>query len=56
MDVNTYDATLRLAGLVALASDTAQDMLYVVPLPPAVFAGAGMLGLCLGVRTLRRRG
>jgi hypothetical protein len=28
----------------------------VVPLPPAVFAGAGLLGLGLGVRAWRRRG
>lgn len=55
LDGSTYDSSLRLAGLRALASDTAQDMLYVVPLPPAVFAGAGMLGLCFGVRTMRRR-
>lgn len=51
----TFDSSLRLAGLRALTSSTAEDMLYVVPLPPAVFAGAGMLGLCFGVRTLRRR-
>lgn len=55
LDGSTFDGTLRLAGLRALASDTAQDMLYVVPLPPAAFAGAGLLGLCFGVRTLRRR-
>jgi hypothetical protein len=55
LDGSTFDSSLRLAGLLALASDTAQDMLYVVPLPPAAFAGMGLLGACLGVRTMRRR-
>jgi hypothetical protein len=55
-DAGTFDATLRLGGLRALINGARQDMLYVVPLPPAVFAGAGLLGLGLGVRAWRRRG
>lgn len=54
-DENTYDSSLRLNGLRAMVSEGQQDMLYVVPLPPAAFAGLGMLGGIAGVRTLRRR-
>jgi hypothetical protein len=50
-----FDATLRTAGLRAIAAPGQQDMLYIVPLPPAAFAGAGVLCLGFGVRTLRRR-
>jgi hypothetical protein len=55
LDGSTFDASLRLNGLRALANPEGQDMLYVVPLPPAAWAGAGMLALGFGVRTVRRR-
>jgi hypothetical protein len=55
MDDNTFDSSLRLNGLRAMVADDQQDMLYVVPLPPAAFAGLGMLGTIAGVRTIRRR-
>jgi hypothetical protein len=55
LDDDTFDASLRLNGLVALANANGQDMLYVIPLPPAAWAGAGMLAACFGVRTIRRR-
>ena len=55
MDQQTFDPSARLGGLKAMVTAGQQDMLYVVPLPPAAFAGLGMLGLGLGVRTLRRR-
>lgn len=54
-DTNTFDASLRLGGLRALVNGARQDMLYVVPLPPAVFAGAGLLAVGFGIRALRRR-
>ncbi len=55
MNAQTFDPAARISGLRAMVADGRQDMLYVVPLPPAAFAGAGvMLGLG-GVRTLRRR-
>lgn len=58
MDSSTFDASMRMDGLVAIVAEGQQDMLWVVnavPLPPAAFAGMGMLGLCAGVRTIRRR-
>lgn len=55
MDQQTFDGSLRVAGLRALLSDGSQDLLYVVPLPPAAFAGAGLLAACFGVRAARRR-
>ncbi len=55
MDDNTFDSSLRLNGLKAMVSEGQQDMLYVVPLPPAALAGLGMLGGIAGVRTIRRR-
>lgn len=55
MDAQTFDASLRLGGLRALTNANRQDLLYVVPLPPAAFAGLGMLGLGFGVRAVRRR-
>lgn len=55
MDTNTFDENLRLQGLMAAVAEGQQDMLYVVPLPPAAFAGLGMLGTIAGVRTIRRR-
>jgi hypothetical protein len=54
-DDGTFDDSLRLNGLRAMVADGQQDMLYVVPLPPAAFAGLGMLGGIAGVRTIRRR-
>ncbi len=54
-DASTFDSTLRLTGLRALVNGSRQDMLYVVPLPPAAFAGAGLLAVGFGVRALRRR-
>jgi len=54
-DVNTFDENARLNGLRAIVADGQQDMLFVVPLPPAAFAGLGMLGSIAGVRTIRRR-
>lgn len=51
----SFDPTLRLNGLRGLVNASRQDMLYVVPLPPAAFAGAGLLALAFGVRALRRR-
>ena len=55
MDDETFDSSLRLNGLKAVVAEGQQDMLYVVPLPPAAFAGLGMLGTIAGVRTIRRR-
>ncbi len=51
----SFDSSLRLAGLKALVNEGRQDMLYVVPLPPAAFAGAGLLAAAFGVRAVRRR-
>ena len=36
LDNSTFDPTLRLANLRAVANQDRQDMLYIVPLPPAV--------------------
>lgn len=55
MDAQSFDASLRLSGLKGLVNDSRQDLLYVVPLPPAAFAGMGMLAVGFGVRTMRRR-
>lgn len=55
MNSATFDSSLRTGGLMAAAAPGQQDMLFVVPLPPAVFAGSGMLAFGLGVRVLRRR-
>lgn len=55
MSENTFNSELRLSGLKAIVAEGQQDMLYVVPLPPAAFAGLGMLGTIAGVRTIRRR-
>jgi len=54
-NVQTFDSSLRLHGLKAIVAEGQQDMLYVVPLPPAAFAGLGMLGGLAGFRTVRRR-
>lgn len=55
MNPSTFDDSLRVGGLRAAVAVGEQDMLYVVPLPPAVFAGAGLLLAGLGVRAYRRR-
>lgn len=55
MDSQTFDGGLRVQGLKAIVAPGQQDMLYVVPLPPAAFAGLGMLGSIAGIRTIRRR-
>ena len=49
------NAQMSLEGLRAIAAPGQQDMLYIVPLPPAAMAGAGLLAFGLGVRTIRRR-
>ncbi len=54
-DAQTFDSSLRLNGLRAIVAEGQQDMLYVVPLPPAAFAGLGMLGGIAGIRSARRR-
>ena len=53
--MNGFDASARANGLVAAVAEGRQDMLYVVPLPPAAFAGAGVLLIGAGVRAYRRR-
>jgi len=55
MSSTTFDSSLRTDGLKAVAASGQQDMLFIVPLPPAAFAGAGLLVAAFGVRTLRRR-
>lgn len=54
-DAQTFDGSMRLNGLRAIVANGQQDMLYVVPLPPAAFAGLGMLGGIAGIRSVRRR-
>ena len=39
----------------AVVADGEQDQLFIVPLPTSAIAGAGMLGMCMGVRSIRRR-
>ncbi|RMH26325.1 MAG: hypothetical protein D6692_09505 [Planctomycetota bacterium] len=53
--MNGFDSSARANGLVAAVAEGRQDMLYVVPLPPAAFAGAGLLLIGAGVRAYRRR-
>lgn len=55
MSETTFDASLRTSGLRAVVAAGQQDMLYIVPLPPAAFAGAGLLAVGFGVRAVRRR-
>ena len=55
MNSHSFNSSLRIQGLKAMVSEGQQDMLYVVPLPPAAFAGLGMLGGLGGVRIMRRR-
>lgn len=50
------DFAVRFKGLANGGSDKILgNEVNVVPLPAGVLAGAGLLGMCLGVRTLRRR-
>jgi hypothetical protein len=57
--MNTLTAAIgnnnRVAGLRAMVAPNAQDQLYVVPLPPAAFAGLATLAGIAGVSRLRRR-
>lgn len=46
---------LMAARLMAAVTTGEQDMLYIVPLPSAALAGIGLLGMCMGVRAVRRR-
>lgn len=55
LDDSTFDSSLRTNGLRAAVASNQQDMLYIVPLPPAAFAGAGLLAVGFGVRQVRRR-
>ncbi len=55
LDDDTFDSSLRTSGLRAAVASNQQDMLYIVPLPPAAFAGAGLLAVGFGVRQIRRR-
>ena len=50
---NTYN--IMQSRLRAAVNDGAQDQLYVVPLPSAAWASLGMLGMCAGVRSIKRR-
>lgn len=49
------DTDARVSGLMAMTTEGSQDMLYVVPLPPAAFAGLATLVGIAGVSRLRRR-
>jgi hypothetical protein len=55
LNESSFDADLRLNGLRAVVAEGQQDMLYVVPLPPAAFAGMGLLGGMVVARRLRQR-
>lgn len=50
-----YGSGDTVKGLRAMVSGNSQDMLYVVPLPPAAFAGLATLVGVAGVARLRRR-
>ncbi len=47
-------SSYKVAGLVALTSSNTQDQLAIVPLPPAAFAGLGLLGVAGVARRLRK--
>jgi len=53
--VNQGTRALMASRLRAAVAQGEQDMLYVVPLPPAAWAGLGILGAFAGVRSCRRR-
>jgi hypothetical protein len=55
MDQQSFDSQARISGLRAVVAENQQDMLYVVPLPPAVLGGAGLLLGLGGMRIARRR-
>ncbi|MEM9374048.1 MAG: hypothetical protein AAGA55_10435 [Planctomycetota bacterium] len=55
MNPGTFDDSARINGLRAVVAAGQQDMLYVVPLPPAVLGGAGLLIGLGGLRVARRR-
>jgi len=52
--LNNTTYTIMKNRLRAVVADGEQDQLYIVPLPTSLMAGAGMLGLGLGVRRIRR--
>ena len=52
---NSFDGSLRMRNLMAVVAQGQQDQLWIVPLPPAGFAGLGLLGGLAGVRAMRRR-
>lgn len=56
MDGQSFDDSARINGLRAVVAADQQDMLYVVPLPPAALGGAGLLLGLGGWRMARRRG
>ncbi len=49
------DFAQHVSGFRAAVRSGSQDQLVIIPLPPAVYAGLGMLGLMAGARYLRRR-
>jgi hypothetical protein len=55
MNEQTFDDSARIVGLKAMTNSGQQDMLIVVPLPPAALAGLGMLVGIGGIRSVRRR-
>ncbi|MFK7882756.1 MAG: thioester domain-containing protein [Phycisphaerales bacterium] len=55
MNQQSFDPQARINGLRAIVAQNQQDMLYVVPLPPAALAGAGLLLGIGGLRVARRR-
>lgn len=55
MSAMATNSQLSTKGLRAIAARGQQDMLYIVPLPPAALAGAGLLAISMGGYTLRRR-
>jgi len=54
-NVSTFDGSMRMRNLMAVVATGQQDQLWVVPLPPAAYAGLGLLGTLMGVRAIRRR-
>lgn len=53
--LNSTTRNMMAGRLRAAVASGEQDMLYVVPLPPAAFAGLGLMGCLVGVRAIRRR-
>ncbi len=56
--MSTLDSNIvmgaHVAGLRAMVSADTQDQLFVVPLPPAAYAGLAMLGGIAGIKRMRR--